>query len=89
MSGRASMMIVVYVLIAWGCLATISTATDMYFAYRSLSGRDGADVLAATREHAARAGGVGRWVMISVAHDVLMPWLIWYGLLAVHRGGRS
>jgi hypothetical protein len=67
-------------LIIWGCLAAISVVTDMTFVFRSLSGRDGADALALTRAHAARAGGVRKWIMVSLALDILMPWLMWQGL---------
>jgi hypothetical protein len=82
-------MILVYVLIAWACLAAVSVASDRVFMFRSLSGRDGADALALTQEHAARAGGTSRWITISLLHDILMPWLIWYGLLTAHRDDRS
>ena len=77
-------MIVVDVLIIWSCLSAISVATDTVFMYRSLSGRDGADALALTREHAARAGGVRNWIMRSLAIDLAMPWVIWQGLLTAH-----
>jgi hypothetical protein len=36
-----------------------------------------------------RAGGVRKWVMISLADDILMPWLIWYALLTARRGERG
>jgi len=83
------MTIFVYAVIAWACCAAISAATDMYLMYRSLSGRDGTEVLALTREHAARVGGVQRWVMTSLADDILVPWLIWYAIVAAHRLRRS
>ena len=78
-------MIEVNVLIGWSCLAGIAIATDTVFMYRSLSGRDGADALALTREHAARAGGVRNWIMRSPALDLAMPWLIWQGLFTAYR----
>ena len=77
-------MIAVDVLTIWSCLAAISAATDAVLMYRSLSGRDGADALALTREHAARVGGVRNWIMRSLALDLAMPWLIWQGLLTAH-----
>jgi hypothetical protein len=77
-------MIVEDVLVIWSCLAAISAATDAVFMYRTLSGRDGADALALTREHAARVGGVSNWVMRSLVLDLAMPWLIWQGLLTPH-----
>jgi hypothetical protein len=73
------------VLIAWACLAAISVVTDMTFVFRSLSGRDGADALALIRAHAARAGGVRKWIMTSLALDIFMPWLMWQGLVAALR----
>ena len=82
-------MIVVDALIIWGCLAAISVVTDMTFVFRSLSGRDGADALVLIRAHAARAGGLGRWIMVSLALDILMPWLMWQGLLAACRDQRG
>jgi hypothetical protein len=77
-------MIIEDALVIWSCLAAISTATDTVFMYRSLSGRDGADALALTREHAARVGGVRNWVIRSLVLDLAMPWLIWQGLLTPH-----
>jgi hypothetical protein len=81
-------MIAVDILIIWACLAAISVVTDMTLVFRSLSGRDGEDVLALARTHAARAGGVRRWIMISLAFDMFMPWLMWQGLLTAHRDSR-
>lgn len=81
-------MIVVDGLIIWLCLAAVSAAIDTVFMYRSLSGRDGADGLALTREHAARVGGVPNWIMRSLALDLLMPWLIWQGLLTADNDKR-
>jgi hypothetical protein len=57
------MRIFVYALVAWTCLAALSTVTDVYFVFRSPSGRHGARVLALTREHAAGRRGA------QVGHD--------------------
>jgi hypothetical protein len=78
-------MIYVDVLIIWGCLAVISTAADSIIMFRALTGRDGEEALAMTRATAERAGGVRRWVLTSLAFDILMPWLIWRGMLAAYR----
>lgn len=77
-------MIFAQVLAIWACLAALSAATDMYCVFRSLSGRDGPDAMAVTREHAARAGGMRWWITMSLVHDVLMPWLTFQGLLAAY-----
>ncbi len=76
-------------LIIWGCLAAISVVTDMTFVIRILSGRDGEDALALTRAHAERAGGVRKWIMISLAFDIFMPWLMWQGLWSAHHDQRG
>jgi hypothetical protein len=81
-------MIAIDALIVWGCLAAVSVAADVIFMFRSFSGRDGAEVLTLTRAHAARSGGVRKWIMISLALDILMPWLMWQGLLTAYRDKR-
>jgi hypothetical protein len=77
---------VYYALAAWGCVAAISAAIDMYFVFRALSGREGEEFIAVTREHAARAGGVRKWIVVSLAQDILVPWLTFQGLLIAYRG---
>jgi hypothetical protein len=54
-------MVFVYALIIWASLGTISASVHMFFVWRSLSGREGAESVVITRTHAARAGGTRRW----------------------------
>jgi hypothetical protein len=75
-------MICVDVLALWGCLAVISFVTDSIDMYLSLTGRLGDESLAMTQRTAARAGGVRRWVLVSLASDIFTPWLMWQGMLA-------
>jgi hypothetical protein len=82
-------MIFVYVLAAWGCLATVSLVVDSIAMYRSLTGRYGESVLTATRDAAERAGGVPAWVVSSLVLDMAMPWVTFQGLLIAYRGRRS
>ena len=77
-------MICVDVLVLWGCLAVISFAADSIDMYLSLTGRLGDESLAMTRRTAARAGGVRRWVLVSLASDIFTPWLMWQGMLAAY-----
>lgn len=77
-------MICLDVLALWGCLAFISAVTDSIVMYRSLTGRLGDDALTMTQRTAARAGGVRRWVLISLAFDIFTPWLMWQGMLAAY-----
>lgn len=79
------MIYIYYVLAAWGCVTAISAAIDMYFVFRALSGREGEEFIAVTRKHAARAGGVRKWIAISLVQDILMPWLTFQGLLILLR----
>jgi hypothetical protein len=80
-------MIYVYALIELGCLTTISIAIDSIAMYRSLSGCNGEAVLTAIRDTdtAERVGGVPRWVLSSLALDIIMPWLTFQGLLIAYR----
>jgi hypothetical protein len=78
----------VYALIIWSCFAAVSASTHMYFVFRSLSGREGAESMAMTRAHAARAGGMRKWIMINLAQDALTPWTTFQGLLIGYRGNR-
>jgi hypothetical protein len=79
-------MVFVYALIIWASPGTISGPVHMFFVWRSLSGREGAESAVITRTHAARAGGMRRWITINLANDMLMPWLTARGLLISCRG---
>lgn len=78
-------MIYLYALAAWGCLVMTSVTIDSIAMYRSLAGCNGETVLAVTRNAAARAGGVPKWVIGSLVLDILMPWVTFYGLLIACR----
>ena len=78
-------MIIEDVLTIWACVAAISVVADTILTFRALSGRDGEDALALTRAYVAKAGGVRRWIIISLALDIFTPWLMWQGLLTAHR----
>jgi hypothetical protein len=82
---KATAMIYVYTLAAWGCLVMTSVVIDGIAMYRSLAGYNGEAGLAVTRNAADRAGGVPQWVIRSLMLDILMPWLTFYGLLIAHR----
>ena len=45
-------MVFVYALIIWASLGTISASIHMFFVWRSLSGREGAESVVITRTHA-------------------------------------
>ena len=78
-------MLLAYALAAWAGLGTVSAAVHMLFVFRSLSGREGPESRAVSVEHAARAGGTCRWIMINIAYDMLMPWLTVQGLMITCR----
>ena len=66
-----------------------SAVIDSIFMYRSLAGRNGEAVLAATRNAVDRAGGVPRWIIGSLVLDMLMPWITFQGLLIASRSKRN
>lgn len=70
------------VLIIWVVLAGISVVADVVFMFRCLTGREGGQALVRTCVTAERVGGLGRWIMISLALDICTPWLMWQGLLS-------
>jgi hypothetical protein len=77
-------MLLPYVLATWACLGAVSAAIHMLFVFRSLSGHEGPESRAVSMEHAARAGGTRRWIMINIASDMLMPWLTVQGLMITY-----